>query len=235
MPDKSKVFRAVKENAYKNTLQPAGFIKGKHLFLRHQHGQIHSIDFQTSKWGGKYFVNVGFHYDFLPPLTGISNGTKYGREQFELTDFMLYARLEALMRPDYPRSWKYEDNMQGLDEQVDRNARDAVRVLDDLGHKWPDPAVFLKLLPPKLLQEDAKEESSQSNLSAEEAASRPPLPYERALGAAWTPPDYLSLGYCLSIIALRAGHKNLAKEYLIIAEQHSEGIAGEALSALRRE
>ena len=72
--DKSRNFRKAKAVALKNILAPAGFVKGKRLFVRHAGNQIHGIEFQTSTWGGVYFINVGFHYDFIPSAPKLFTG-----------------------------------------------------------------------------------------------------------------------------------------------------------------
>ena len=51
--DKSRNFRKAKALALKNILAPAGFVKGKNLFVRHIGNQIHGIELQTSTWGGR--------------------------------------------------------------------------------------------------------------------------------------------------------------------------------------
>src|SRR6266550_686976 len=135
MADKSKAYRAAKEKAFKEILRQAGFMKGRYLFVRKAHGELHGIGFQASKWGGEYYINVAFHYDFLPPLLALSNNTTYPFEQFDVTDFLLHTRLEAFMQPGYPKEWSYGQEVKDLEKQVKQNAKDAIGVLDELGEK----------------------------------------------------------------------------------------------------
>jgi hypothetical protein len=226
MADKSSLYRSAKDKAFKQVLKPAGFVKGRYLFARKAHGQLHGIDFQTSKWGGEYFLNVAFHYDFLPPLVALANNTIYAFERFGVTDFLLHTRLEALMQAGYPKEWSYGEEVKDLEKQVKHNARDTITALDELGEKWREPTVFLALLPPQLLEEDYRKRL---------ARTAPPLPYDQALGPGWPPPAYFKLGYCLCVIAMRARRIDLAKAYLKVAEIERMGRGEKALADLHRE
>ncbi len=146
--DKSRNFRKAKAQALEKILAPAGFVKGKHLFVRHTGNQIHGIEFQTSTWGGVYFVNVGFHYDFLPSGPMLAQDDKSG-VTFDILDFMIQNRLENWMRPTpYLREWNYWGNFDAVQENVDKTSKDAVEVLNKLGRQWGDPANFLAQQPP---------------------------------------------------------------------------------------
>jgi len=141
--DKSRNLRKAKALALKNILVPAGFVKGKHLFVRHTGIQIHGIEFQTSTWGGVYFVNVGFHYDFLPSGPKLALKDESG-VTYELGDFLSYKRLEDWMRPaPYPSEWNYWGNLEEVQESVDRTSTDAVEILNRLSRQWVNPADFL--------------------------------------------------------------------------------------------
>ncbi len=154
--DKSRNFRKAKALALKNILAPAGFVKGKHLFVRHIGNQIHGIEFQTSTWGGVYFVNVGFDYDFLPPKLAI-NRRPWPWMEYDILDFITYNRLDNLMQPQpYPKRWNYWGDLSEVQGNVDKTARDAIEALERLNQQWNNPADFLaqQMPPHKFYQEN---------------------------------------------------------------------------------
>ena len=73
-------------------------VKGKGIYLRRAAGQIHAIQFQASRWGGVYFVNVGFSYDFLPGEIAMQNGDGLDYTKFGLLDLLISVRLGNLCR-----------------------------------------------------------------------------------------------------------------------------------------
>lgn len=141
--DKSRNFRKAKAVALKNILAPAGFVKGKHLFVRHTGNQIHGIEFQTSTWGGVYFVNVGFDYDFLPPKLAMDK-KPWPWPEYHILDFISWDRLEGKVQmKDYPQEWNYWGDLDAVQENVNKTAKDAIEVLDRLSQQWKDPSDFL--------------------------------------------------------------------------------------------
>ncbi len=139
----SRNLRKAKDKVLKEILGPAGFVKGKHLFVRHVGNQIHGIEFQTATWGGVYFVNVGFHYDFLPSGPKLALDDKSG-VTYHMIDLLNNNRLENWMRPTpYPGEWNYWGNMAEVQENVNKTSIDAVEVLNKLCRQWKDPADFL--------------------------------------------------------------------------------------------
>ena len=141
--DKSRNFRKAKAQALEKILAPAGFVKGKHLFVRRTGNQIHGIEFQTSRWGRVYFVNVGFHYDFLPPK--LAMGKKpWPWPQYHILDFTRWNRLEGeVQMKDYPQEWNYWGDLDAVQENVNKTAKDAIEVLDRLSQQWKNPSDFL--------------------------------------------------------------------------------------------
>lgn len=225
MADKSRAFQTAKNRVFTRTFQPAGFVKGAYLFARQTIGQVHGVQFQASRYGGSYFVNVAFHYEFLPPLFHMSNNVLVPVQKFDLTDFMLHSRLEDLMPASYPAEWSY-DSAPSLEEQLDKNAKDAIGVLGALSEKWRDPAVFLELLPPKLLDDDYRIALADPDA---------PRPFRQAIGPGWVPVDYFKMGFCLCVIALRVGRVDVAKEYFKILEFDRRGRGTKAVAELQRQ
>jgi hypothetical protein len=232
----NKTLKGSKQAAFERVLQPAGFTRGSHLYLRRADGQLHGVQFQTSRFAAKYYVNLAFHYDFLPPQLATLTATKPPPpEKWELVDFLFNIRLEDLMPPRYPADWRYDRGADAVGKQMEKNARDAVGALEKIGRKWREPEVMLKLLPPDLLEEDHSQSISRADVHPADMASLPPLPFEAAVGEGWSVPRYSYLGYCLALIARRAGRDKLAPKYLDFAQSHAQGREAKALAALRRQ
>ena len=205
--DKSRNFRKAKAAALKNILAPAGFVKGKELFVRHAGNQIHGIGYQTSTWGGVYFVNVGFDYDFLPPKLAMDK-KPWPWPEYHILDFISWNRLENRVQfKDYPQEWNYWGDLDAVQENVNKTAKDAIEVLDRLSQQWKDPSDFLA-------------QQMRPRESRPEGSPRRP--------------------YFLSLIALHIGKIDLAKEYLVAAEEAEKEYEKEykvrlpAIAALRR-
>ena len=205
--DKSRNFRKAKAAALKNILAPAGFVKGKRLFVLHACSQIHGIGYQTSTWGGVYFVNVGFDYDFLPPK--LAMGKKpWPWPEYHILDFISWNRLEGEVQMNgYPQEWNYWGDLDAVQENVNKTAKDAIEVLDRLSQQWKDPSDFLaQQIPPRRW--------------CERGDPRSP--------------------YYLCLIALHIGKVDLAREYLVAAEEAEKEFEKEykvrlpAIAALRR-
>ena len=61
--------RSIRKRVVQRVLIPAGFLDGTHgTYVRQIGDQIHLINFQASKYGHEYTVNLGLHYSFLSPL-----------------------------------------------------------------------------------------------------------------------------------------------------------------------
>jgi len=227
MNDMGRVFNQAKAKALHNILAPVGFSRGSRLFVRQMGEQIHGIEFQTSKYGGEYFLNIAFHYSFLAPLLAMSQGVDRDVQDFHLLDFMLWTRVEDFMPPGYPCDWRYDIEEKKLGEQLNQNARDALGVLDVFSAKWSDPAVFLSILPPEVVTEDYQQRTGRAKIDTESLGSLPPLPIKQAIGLGWHIPHYTDLCYCLGIIAIKLGKVSFAKAYLAFGESCSEDGRGQ--------
>ena len=109
----------------KRTLRPAGFAKGRRLFLRHADDQLHGIEYQLSKYGGTYYVNIGFGYDFLPSIEEIFERRVTALERYDVLDLMLNGRTGSFLPKDpngYNPSYGVHDFItdESLLEQLDR-------------------------------------------------------------------------------------------------------------------
>jgi len=220
MSKQNTVFPSAKKYVANHILIPAGFVKGRGLFARHTNGQFHGVEFQASKYGGEYFVNVAFHYDFVPAITPLRKGLRPKYTEFSLLDFMLQTRLETLMAPGYPSSWQYSERTEKVEEQMEENTKNAIAVLDAFGARWKDPADFLRTVTPELIQE---------NLQML-AAGKGPRPVEVAIGP-WIF-DYFDFSCCLALIAVHLGQLPLARSYLEIAKPISDQYSAKFLAEL---
>jgi hypothetical protein len=208
--------RTIKSGVLKRVLAPAGFVKGKHSFVRRRDGQVHIFDIQHSKYGGQYFVNLAFHYEFLPPSIATNNEGVPAVQDYDVTDCLVNARPGWLAGVPNEidgcnlshASYGYADAGREEEERcVDLQARESITILDRLGEKWRDPMVLLDLLPLELIEEDLAFRLDRAN--------KPPTPLDHVLGG-WTF-DFFMLAYALSVIATRAGRADLAGRYRAFA------------------
>ena len=232
----------LRRKVFKQTLEPAGFIKTRQgLFLRQAGTQLHGFEYQLSRFGGEYFVNVAFGYDFLPSWKDMDEHE--GRRvtplaEYGLLDFMMHARPGGLM----PKEEKDKLKAAGHDpsggrhgfmtdeaqlEQMDRHARDALAVLARAVAPFHDPSVFLALVPPDMLEEDLRQRL---------ARTPPPYPMDLALPG-WNYGSF-DLACALMLIALRAEPRrtDLAERYYRFAEGRAKERGFErVLAPLRRQ
>lgn len=133
--------RSIRERVMKDELLPLGFIKGKAgTYVRQRNGQIHLIDFQASQWGGQFYVNLGFHYTFMPPLM---HQRPVSLEQINLLDCMAKGRIEGFSEKNRTGSFKYGSDRDTLRDVFIRCASEAVLILDGYSDRWNDPAQML--------------------------------------------------------------------------------------------
>jgi len=197
--------RQVKNTALERVLKPAGFVKGQRLFIRRVAEQVHGVELQPSKYGGQYFVNLGFTYAFLPV-----DGEAKPAAELGLTDFTLRARPGQLIpgSGNNASSGLHDIDAAAAEQQVEQHARVAVGLVDDAARRWSNPATLLKIVPPELLEKEVR-------LRRENYAGT--LPIREALGG-WETFDRLGLACALTLISLRAGEIDLAQRYLQFAE-----------------
>lgn len=223
MEDTRQRVQRAKEWLFKETLSPAGFVKGRHLFYRRAGDRVHGIDFQLgSKRSLEYFVNIAFTYAFLPVYerTGFE---LLEPSRLDLTQFMFYGRLEGLISGSSPRDRSYDLDPDALEQQLRKNARDAIEALNSVDAAWKDPTSLLELLPPRLLQDDHEQRMARVGGNAEEQVMMPPLPYRSVVGPAWQPPDKYFVGYRLAAISIRSGDEVGAIAYLRFTQADALG------------
>jgi len=231
-PNPNYLFRQAKKRALKSVLAPAGFTKGKHMFVRHISGHYHGMEYQTSKYGGEYFVNLAFSFDCVLPLSNGKNGNFVPLAGYHLLDCLFHARIGSFLPGRYQDSWGF-DELSGpaLDAQVAQHARDVLRVLDDTSKKWADPATFLAVFPPDLLREDHRLRIEEYHARQENRPWDRPFPIRECLGKEWTTDDF-NLAFGCASIAQRAGKTALAREYLSVAGAIGAEYERQALPAM---
>lgn len=134
----SRHARAARTIVTKTNLAPAGFIPGlAGAFWRKDAEQIHLIDFQPSKYGGEYTVNLGFHYAFIP---GCFSRQFYSVKAFgHLLDCGVRARIGSFL-PNARDTWfKYGDDREALVETLSRNVTDCLTIFDKWSRTWKNP------------------------------------------------------------------------------------------------
>ena len=134
------IVRSIRLAVMKRVLLPAGFVKGKGgRYVRRISDQIHLIYFQPDKWGHRYTVNLGFHYEFLKPLFARK---RIPLPQYHLLDCALQARI-GFFKCGRDKWFEYGDNRTRLEEQLKQNATDALQILSRYSKRWVDPRIWL--------------------------------------------------------------------------------------------
>ena len=204
---------------FNSTFRPRGYCKGNSMYYSLLDRQIHAIQFQASKYGGRYFVNAGFHFNFLPRMLDLRFDVDLS--QFYILDFLMYIRLENLMPESYPRDWAYGINVEKDVRQLSKNAENAIAAIEEIGSRWKEPVSFINAFPPDLLIEDIREALRRSEL-VNYGRGLPLLPVDTVLGGNWQLPRS-NLAVCNALIAKELKKDSLAKKYLKIAETEAEG------------
>lgn len=134
--------RSIREKVMQYHLIPQGFVKGKGgTYIRQRGEQIHLIDFQPSKYGGSYFVNLAFHYAFVPPLLQIKT---IDLREYHLLDCGVYTRIESFMKA--PQSdFKYGTDVDVLKSTFVSNVEDCLSAFAIIERKWKEPDWWLAL------------------------------------------------------------------------------------------
>lgn len=136
------VVRSIRLAVMKRVLLPVGFMKGRSgTYVRRIGDQVHLIDFQPDKWGHRYTVNLGFHYEFLEPFFA---GKRIKLEDYHLLDCMLDARIGCFVGNGHDRWFDYGDSRQRLEELFQENAALCLKILAAHQKKWADPTRWLK-------------------------------------------------------------------------------------------
>ena len=169
-------FKIARRLAVSSALHPSGFKKGKKgFYVRAVAGQIHAVDFQLRSWESSYFVNIAFTYDFLPP--DLLCGQPEPPSEYSLPAFLVHVRLKSLLGPPCPSEWRYDGPLEIVGRELQANATAAVVGLSQLGERWRDPNVLIRLLPVEML------EAHEAALIAK--TGHIPSPINEAVGFEW--------------------------------------------------
>lgn len=134
--------RSIRIAVMKRLLLPAGFVKGRRgTYVRRIGNQIHLIDFQPDKAGHRYTINLGFHYDFLPPFLA---GNRIRLEDYHQLDCIFDARIGQFIGNRHDRWFEYGTSRTQLENAFEENAALCLRILSHHQRKWADPRRWLK-------------------------------------------------------------------------------------------
>jgi hypothetical protein len=212
MDSRSRYFPAAKRRVLKEVLGPAGFVRGNSIYVAKIGSQIHGIDFQASRRGDGYFVNLLFHYDFLP---GFFQGKIVAYSKMHYLDMLFSSRLDDFFPPQAGQGiWYYTEDRDFLEQTLAENATNAISVLENQGEKWRNPAILLELVPPELIEKDlAGGYIDRSGIIPLEASY-----VLDALEGHWHFDDF-GLSYALAHFAARLRKTSLMRKYLEIARK----------------
>jgi hypothetical protein len=133
--------RRVRMKVMNRILIPAGYVKGQDgTYVRQILNQVHLIDFQPSKFGHEYTVNLGFHYSFLP---GFFRAPKDNISEFHLLDCALSARVNQFLLKGTGQWFAYGHDVKGLEGTFEQNALTCLRVFEKFGIRWSDARCWL--------------------------------------------------------------------------------------------
>lgn len=135
--------RRVREKVMNEHLLPAGFARGEEAgsYVRLRGEQVHLINFQASKWGGKFFVNLCLHFSFVLPLF---QRARLRPPRVTLLDCCLRARIgDFLSGGDDDDMYKYGPDPDDLRQRLVWCATKSLDVFDLQAQRFADPAPLL--------------------------------------------------------------------------------------------
>jgi len=134
--------RAMRLAVMKEHLLPAGFIVGKDAsYVRRRGEMIHLLNFQASKHGHEFTMNLGFHYSFVPPLFQL---VSLRLSRCMLIDCIIHDRILQYFPRGRDKWFEYGNDARVLKENLLRCAKTSLEVCDRWGDQWSDPARFLE-------------------------------------------------------------------------------------------
>jgi hypothetical protein len=215
MPINNRQFGRAKELISRDVLLPVGFRKLGSLYVRSMDEQFHGIDFQASRHGDGYFVNLAFHYSFLP---GFLHPKKFPPGELHILDFLSNARLSSfLLSNQKAEPTLYSETLDEAVNVLTNRARASVGVLDEYGRQWKEPSVWLNMFPLEVFEQVISDTEHRMAMTRE--YNLHPLTKEtrnligEIIGPEWTVGAF-KIGYLLCAICLRQHNEAAAEKYL---------------------
>jgi len=138
----SSVVRSIRAAVMTHVLIPAGFIKGEQgTYVRRAGDQIHLIDFQPSRYGHQYTVNLAFHFAFVTPLFA---GKKIKLADYSQLDCGLRARIGDFSKSRLDKWFDYGTDRSLLARTLEKNARSSLETLGRAAQQFRDPRRLLR-------------------------------------------------------------------------------------------
>jgi hypothetical protein len=133
--------RQVRLRVMRQALAPHGFVRGDNgTYVRRREGQIHLIVFDASSRGHKYDVNLGFHYDFVPPFF---HKTRIPLVEYDFLDCAVEQRIGYFLPENRDAWFPYGNDRASLESTLKQNVRDCLAVFEDVSRRWADPSWWL--------------------------------------------------------------------------------------------
>ena len=98
------------------------------------------IDFQGALFGGKYTVNLGFHYSFAP---GFFRGKQLQAGQVQLLDCAFRARIGDFIPGGLDVWFPYGNDRERLRATFNENAALCLATFERFSRKWQEPEQWL--------------------------------------------------------------------------------------------
>ena len=137
--------RSIRKQVMRRLLLPAGFVEGvQGTYARCRDDQIHAINFQASKWGGEYTINLAFHYAFLPPFFA---GKPIQLSDYHLLDCAIGSRIGNFIPGARDRWFEYGNDHATVAAKLQENAELCLTIIDRYAKRWRDSLQWLTINP----------------------------------------------------------------------------------------
>jgi len=133
--------RSIRLRVMKDQLLTAGFVIGKDAtYVRRHEEQVHLINFQGSKYGHEFTVNLAFHYSFVPPLF---HRRTMPLAHLHVLDCIIRERIGRFLPGKRDTWFKYCEDRGELITELSQCATTCLAIFDRYAKRWSDPSVFL--------------------------------------------------------------------------------------------
>jgi hypothetical protein len=142
----ASAFRTVRRRTVKRVL-PDFVEEERAVYRRHRDGQVHVVEFAAKKYGGGFTVDLGLHFEGLPPFPSYTGGVDRGAST---------CAFQHRLRHDAGNQfWCYGESITEAERTVEVIAEAALAAFDK-EVKWGPGEALLAALPPDLMRDDSR-------------------------------------------------------------------------------
>jgi hypothetical protein len=189
----------------------AGFAASRDVFFRKIERNIHRIEIQRSQYGDRYFLNLGWHYDYLPRLR--TGEFVNSIADVAYLDCAFQSRLQRLLPTGiWQGSFPYDQHGH-MNDRYERVFTECVAYYETTDKIMWEPDKLLTLITPDVLKE-------HSAYLYESKAGDERFSQVNAILGKWHTSMVFPLACLLSVLARRTGDLVAQREYSAIARDH---------------